>query len=415
MKHSHEQDAAMADVPVSTRRELVHKALAGGALATAGVALFSGQEAGAATTLQWVDRSAFASLNAAIASIASIGVVYIPAGAWTENVRAVIPSNKTITIIGDGIGRSVLTWNVANGGIQFNGPVAVVQNVATAVVRDLTLVTSVAGGGTALEIDAGNDGNGYYGNAYVNSVEIRSSVAGNGSPYWTNGLVLKNCWYPIVSGLWVTGSVNTTNMTAAVKITGRTVNAQLTGVNVSSANFGLLVEDSGDSTEGVTLHQAKFVLVNHGVYAETLGGAIAGLAISGIHVDSYLSGVRLWKRHQASIANSHFLKRDSASPYLGIQAVLSDDCHVNNCTFNVINGGLASDNGLIFSACQRGTATGNSFTGFDTSIWIKSDSSRCVAVGNSSQGGGVGTTAWLNQSTTSNMDTGAVGLNPWNV
>ncbi len=369
-----------------------------------------------ATTLQWIDRASYASLNAAIAAVPvnSQAVVYVPAGSWSEGVRAVVPANKTVSIVGDGIGRSVLTWTTTNGGIQFNGPSGVVQNLATAVVSDLSLVTSVANGGTALEVNAGHDLNGYYCNATIQNLEVRSSsVLSEGAPFWNQGLVLRDCWYPSVFNFTFTGSLNTRRSTSGLRLDGRCVNAHVGNLNILFAQTGIMITDSGDSTEGLTLNQSKMIYVGVGVDAQSPSGTVAGLNISQLHVDSFDAGIKLHKRNQVTISDCHLLKRDSPMSYLGVQAVECDDLHVQGCTMNV-NQGNTSDNGLVLAGCNRATAVSNSFTGFDTSIWIKDSCGRCVAVGNSSQGGGLGTSAWLNQSPTSNMDTGPVGLNPWN-
>jgi hypothetical protein len=140
-------------------------------------------------TLDWKSRADYSSLQNTINAIpdGTHGVVYIPAGTWTETDRATVPETKNVTFIGDGMDRSVLRWIVPNGGIL----VRLSSYERTSVFRDLTLETTVASGGAALEVIGNAAGSSPFKTVHITGISARPVHINNGS-YWTYGIKLNN-------------------------------------------------------------------------------------------------------------------------------------------------------------------------------------------------------------------------------
>jgi hypothetical protein len=319
-------------------------------------------------TLDWKSRADYSSLQDTINAIPdnTHGVVYIPAGTWTETQRAIVPVTKNVTFIGDGMDRSVLSWTVANGGILVN----MGSYERTSVVRDLTLETQVVSGGSALEIIGVPAGSSPFRTAHITGISARPNGINIGN-YWTYGINLSHAWNVHIDGFHYHGFNEHIDSQAGIYLGDLCVNAHVIGYHAWSVRNAIELREDAVS-EGLTITAGKWVGIETGIRARTQGNN-GGLTVVGVHMDALLAGILMDHRHLAEIIGVTIQKNPaSRNNFLGIEVQNSDWCRIQASHIQRSDEAASlSDNGIVLANSNYSIISGNNIRGFDSGIWIK--------------------------------------------
>lgn len=343
-----------------------------------------------------VNRRDFSSLQQAVDSLpsGSHSSITVPAGIWDETNRVHIPSDKTVSILGQGIDRSVLRWSSTDGGIVVN----VVDYQRSFVLKDISLETTVNGGGIALETIHPSANASPYRTVDLSALSVRPASATGG--YWSHGLVLSNAWNGRVEGFHFVGKNGTHDSKTAIFLKGTTVNFLISNFHAVWVETALRTDSAtGDISEGISLVSGKLVDVGCGVWLQKPGG---GLTLVGVHIDARDAGVVLFGRDDMELTGLSIYSRNSNPNFLGI---LIDGGWGGRIFGNVIHrasGTGSSPNGIVLTEANNFVVNGNTITGMDTAVWLKSKTRNNLIANNLSVGCG---TSILNQGT-GNSETG---------
>lgn len=225
-----------------------------------------------------------AALNAALAALTGQGGgVYFPAGKYRFNTAVTfnLPAGIfSVTLVGAGQDATELTWPGAAGGITFNHAGA----NSSVHLRDLTLSTGVASGGTALTLNLSTvvTNPGVAAASDIYRVTLRGADGYLQSDFWTTGLAIANVSDVQIDNLTVAGS--STQQGVGTTITGLPgSSAFAVEVNIAKSNYCGLATGIvyGSFVQGITVDQTNFTFVTQGIISQASEtGALVQLAVT---------------------------------------------------------------------------------------------------------------------------------------
>ena len=273
------------------------------------------------------DNSA-ALLAAITAANATGGWVVLPAGEFTFTSAVTMALTKKVGIRGAGPNATVLKWTNSSGGLSLE---YATQTLAPHV-KDLSLQTTYAGGGTALLITQ----NPALATAYsigpvVTNVEARGTAPA--SAYWAKGISLVDTWYPQLSQFTVKGKdevVLPFSMTCGVEYV-RAMGLVLRDFTMQHMTAGVL---QGGTTFGEGLNASSFEIVGVSKGFDLTSVASGSIPIQGIqngHINAYTYGLHLKNTVQGNFSGLLIYKTHlSTSAWNGIFA----EAGVDNCNID---------------------------------------------------------------------------------
>jgi hypothetical protein len=320
----------------------------------------------------------------------------------------------SVSIRGQGQGNTILFWPNVNGGLSINFTNA----LNTAHVRDLTLTTGQAGGGTAVTYTSTAHTQGI---SDIYRVEIRGDDGYNVTDYWGIGVFSHYVSNLNVEGLGFFGQGTTGAGTLhglGMQIEGApAIPDYAVQINVAKSTFqfcatGILY---GSYLQGLTVDQSNFSIVGDGIQSNgSETGILAGLAVTNSQFGLFNNGgagiLTLTTIINTQITNNFF---DMNAPGTNSVAIwLSSFNH-----FNIIGNSIGSpavanglDGILLGTATNGGSGviSGNDIFLFGTGINIGASATGVLVQGNTLEGN---TTA-ISNAGTGNTIVNNPGYNP---
>ena len=213
-------------------------------------------------------------LSAALSSLPSAGgTVYFPHGVYkfTNPVSYSVASPCSVTLLGDGMDASKLTWTTAqaSGALQFT----LTGFYSSFHMRDLTLETQAASGGIGLALACTASTQ----FVQTSSDIFRCSIRGNGgyigSTYWTYGIQLNSVNYINLDSVFFLGvTVGQSPLGRGLYMFGVAPGSGLIALvpNIDKCYFWYLFVgvEYGTYTQGMTIIQTNFLSCLYGVYGD---------------------------------------------------------------------------------------------------------------------------------------------------
>lgn len=317
-----------------------------------------------------------ADINTALASGAR-GLL-VPSGMFLSGSLLTLP-DASIAIYGEGIGISSIRFTGPGGGLS--GTLSDITRQVS--INDLSLQTSVASGGTALNL--GWPTTASWTKATFTSRNLEICPTTNASNYWTRGIVLNNAWNAVIDSPKIRGMDNTLTMTDAIALLSRSNDVVIRNPHVFFADVGVSL---GDLTEGTTIADPRIVYANYGLNAVSTTADAPFFTFYGGHVAAFIAGVNASKRSQSHVYDNTFYKRgESTSAFVGAQFQLSDDVSVHNNLTVVLAGATGTAAGTVIVSGARAKVNHNTTNGCNTCVEFQSGASDYTAVGNRRVGG----------------------------
>lgn len=323
--------------------------------------------------------------SALVSSQAEGKILHIPAGVYLLDAKLLATADKPLTIVGDGMHRSILVWTNADGGISYNGGTITQSKTNTLELKDIGLATTQEGGGSALAVAYAGGG----GTTTTVATLTRVSCYGlnDNSAYWNIGFNLDNARNSSLTNCVVIGAAsNQVAMTAAYRISdslvANPVDIILSNCQAFYCDRAVDIGDDGNgNAEGVSVIGGRYVLNNYGVYWKTLNNKPL-LHVVDSHIASRVCNVYTRKNVQGIISGNLFYVRDETTvdfTSIDVQADLSVTLDVN-ISDNVIrcNKGLVPATNGIKVEGARGLVIGNNITEPDTGVELGANSNNII-------------------------------------
>jgi hypothetical protein len=317
----------------------------------------------------------YAAIMLAVADIPTTGgKLYFPAGIYLSS-GAIVASNRPISIIGDGMGVSVLQFTSAtpNGAIDldFND---ITQNCN---IKDLTLLAGNANNGTAINLAWVLTGSSTHVSLNIKDVEITSSDGGT-TNYWTDGFIVYDAWNAVIKNINVRGA-NTKNLTqTGITLLGRSNDVRISECYFASCYYAI---KSAGVVEGLHLSHNIYIYCQKGFYAVPTTGTPPLIFISKGMFDCFEAGIDIINNGTAHIDHNFFSKRgESTENYTHI--LLNTSCNGSVITNNNMQGvgPSGTTHGIVIGANINTTIMGNLILQCDAGkgIWLTSSSTKII-------------------------------------
>lgn len=317
-------------------------------------------------------------IQAAIDHIEGIGrgSLLFPPGVYLLSSQITI-DNCDISIKGSGVDVTNLNWSNSSGGILFTDTSGIsAEDRSTFTIKDVTLSTSYASGGTALSFNYSVPATALpFGDAStvkISDVDIRGlDFYGGNTDYWTKGIEFIDAGGVYVSDCRILGVSNTAGTAGIVlkAINSSVVRTMLTGIQVQFTEKAFhIVGSSGNTVEGIYLTNYEFVACLDGIYIE--GGLVHALEISNGHIDAttncvYQNDALARGSSTFKIINNYLQIGNKWNGSYSTGNVISlDGVNYASIIGNYMLGDPAktfSQNGVLMDSCDYGSVSCNQF------------------------------------------------------
>ena len=331
--------------------------------------------------------------NAVVAALQALpaagGVVYFPPGKYLLTRRIDTPTDRHVSLRGDGYKISLVVWDCAVGGIR-HAPDAVQRGHLQ--VRGLGLQTKRVLGGYAIE-GVWPELEGWYALTFTaKDLEIRGETV---SECWTTGIKLTGGRKTVIRDVSILGLYNS-NPTKEepeeylLKTTGIHLHSaesscdyRISSVHIQQVNAAVHVTEATPEKgpEGITVEQSHMVLVGHGVVVSTHEPMtnICNSHISAVKccilsdaIGSTIIGCHLHHRRHGADGKAGagiWLKK----PLRGYQ---QRNVHIAH---NDIRGHRMETTGIIVDDHVHDSfILGNTIVDQMTGVWLRSGSTHCI-------------------------------------
>jgi hypothetical protein len=262
------------------------------------------------------------------AAITASNAVYFPAGTYLMTA-AITGGNKSLSLMGDGIGVTVLRWSQVGGlTLSFN------DTLQKLTINNMSLQAARVNAGTAISAIWPLVSSSTYPSAVLENIEI---IPTDGTThYWANGIRLENAWNGKIDNVLVRGKNNTVTMDQAIALYGRSNDFIISNVFIYFAKEAVT---TGATTEGTLWSNSKVIYVNYGgVFSGSVSAP--GLTVRDVHISSFIAGVITNNKPQTCISGCLFYKRaESTVTWVGIQYSAGSDDTVTTDNCFVLEGG----------------------------------------------------------------------------
>ena len=341
--------------------------------------------------------------TALVAAVGNNGCIYFPSGKYKFSTGSAYTFTGAgcLTIRGDGSEVTKLYWPNSAGGLN----ITAAYSTNCAHIRDLSLTTGVANGGTALNLSASySNGGGIPPTSDIYNVTTRGddyTPNTSSTDYWTIGTNISawSNWTIInLNGYSPWQSPGSSGNGVGLEIGGTGTSAYATVINVLSSSFnfytyGIALESYW---QGVTINQTNFngEVGNNGIIqAGSASGTLGTLVVSNSEF-AYYNGPQIsilsatnnmqFTNNLITQAVNSTVGINVSAPFFGFQAT--------NNMFNSVSFGSFPTGwygiGLNGSAEAGGNASGNFCLGqsgakLNTCVSLGSGTSSLTATGNS--------------------------------
>ena len=340
------------------------------------------------------DSSAFQ--NAVDTAVAQSigGCVYIPAGRYRLNSRIVktsISLPKSLSIIGDGQGVSVLSTYSSDGVFQinFSSSVEGAQNSLLMADFSIALETTSATGGTGLDLSWGVSGSNTFQAVELSGITINPNSNASGASYYKRYIKITNAWNAKINNCLVRGA-NTIPNSSLDDCVGLEIatsgGSESNPVHITDCDFyqvtiGVYVTGRIEST---ILDQC-IMLGKRGVYASP-DTTQEHLSLSNCHCSNYYYNVYAVNMERVYVHDCVFFGDNGNTDYVGIY--LGTNTPYAKIHDNFIrssdNAGHAGNGNGIVTTSSANIVHSNTFIGCATGYWMQSGTNNSTAYGNMS-------------------------------
>ena len=335
-----------------------------------------------------------AAIQAAFDAVTTPAAVYIPSGTYklTSQIAYI---NKTISIIGDGIGATTLLWDSAATSVGIKATISDVN--LRFEVRHLTFLTQQAAVGTALEIDMsgqlvpppvgaflGTIPNRAAPRGYISDLEIRgqTSAATNG---FDCGVYLKDVMKGYVSNVHVRGKYGATQSDfesqygIRLSSQGKATEVVIDTCWIFHTNYGVHSREF----EGVMVTNCNMIGVYIGVDSETTD-LLPQFDISNTHINAHRHCINFLRMRDCTITNNLLYHRSETATN-GTAMQLNACANIVVANNNIRKSANAFQmNGIVVQGnTNHSQFFGNTFINLDQSAHLFQNTATNNRIGNS--------------------------------
>lgn len=211
----------------------------------------------------------------------------------------------------------------------------------------------------------------------MEDVDIQSSLTGDDTVYWVNGIKLSNAWNAFLKNISGTGKANNADVSGSFIELGE--NCTDATIICPRGNFWTHFINMTEYSEGVEIIRPTSILCSYGVRDQA---GTLGLNVLGGHINAVIHDVALKNSHQARIS-----KLLGYMAYAGSSAnILLDDTKSCLVEGNTLISTETDVTGVKLIAvddeCVRNAIVNNHGEGLDYAVWFASGVAKNRAFGN---------------------------------
>lgn len=340
------------------------------------------------------DSSAFQKAVDAAVSLSTGGCVYIPSGRYRLNTRIVktgISLPKSLSIIGDGQGVSVLSSYSTDGVFQisFASTAEGAQNSLLMADFSVAVETTSATAATGLDLSWAASVSSTFQCVELRGITFNPNSNYSGGGYFKRYIKINNAWNAKIHECLVRGpntipsSVfdNCVGLEIATSGGSESNPIHITDCDFYQVTIGVYVTGRIEST---CMDQCIF-LGDYGVYVSP-DISQEHLSVSNSHASNKYYSVYAVNMYRSYVHDCVFFGDNGSSSYIGIY--LGADCPFGKLHDNYIRGN--SGNGIVTISASQ-IVHSNTFIGLATGYWMQSGTNNSIAYGNISYTSDAGT------------------------
>ena len=306
------------------------------------------------------------------AAITASNAVYFPAGTYLMTA-AITGGNKSLSLMGDGIGVTVLRWSQTGGfDLSFN------DTLQKLTINNMSLQAAKADAGTAISATWPLVSSSTFPSTVMENIEI--IPADGTTQYWANGIILENAWNGKIDNVLIRGKDNSLDMDQAIALYGRSNDFIISNVFIY---FSKEAVSTGATTEGTLWSNSKVIYVNYGgVFSGSTSAP--GLTVRDVHISSIIAGVITDNKPQSCISGCLLYKRaESTVTWVGIQySAGSDDTVTTDNCFVEEGGATGATVAIVMVAGERHLVSNNVGQNMDTLVEAQAGASNYTITNN---------------------------------
>ena len=306
------------------------------------------------------------------------GTLFFPRGQYILSRQLQI--GQSVFLLGEGRQLSKLIWTAANGGLRFNGGSGSIQQRKTFRAQAITFLTTIAGGGVALdlssEVPVGNVGR------TVDILECEFSQA-NPDAWWTCGIRMADIRDTSILNCEIRGKYPFPPGSRGIQITGdlpyiptgHTIDNTL----ITFVDYG--IEVTGH-VEAVILHNSAAVACNRCVVWNT-ATQHPQLTITNTHLSAFATGVELYNCSDSFIQNSLlYFRPETQTPTIGVY--IGNGSAAITLAHNTIryHEGPLPNAVVVGSGAHKIRIESNQIVNASSGVWLQSGSHDCYVLDN---------------------------------
>lgn len=314
--------------------------------------------------------------------------VVVPAGKYrfSSAIEHTFDDERSsISIVGDGADATILNWSDADGGLSFTW-----KNIANSLhIRDVSLTTSQASGGTALALMNSTKWAGYQIDTqkHVERVTFRGDDGSDVRQYWTRAVYSQAVNYINFNEIMVYGGGD--------GITKQGYGIVLSDIlGIITANFNIIGSSflqldtallTIDDPQGIAITNSTFVDNEVGIATRAGSTELQGMLISTSNFNNRRYNINLQTQvNDLQITGNTFITQEDA-PFPSYSVVLGNVARFTFVGNNLITFASVTDPALKIDQTHGwpGVVANNNFSGpFSTAIELTSQASRIAVHGN---------------------------------
>lgn len=327
------------------------------------------------------DTTAFQKALDAAVSLFTGGCVYFPAGRYRLNSLVYsdsIPLPKSITIMGDGQGVSVLSGYSVSGVFRIGFSSKTEGAQCSLLLADFSIAIETVGnsGTSAIELNWAASGSNTFQSLEVRGITINPQSAYYGSGYYPTQLKINNAWNVKVTNCNFRGT-NSVTATNGIELatSGGSESNPTRIVNCDFYSLYKCIYISGN-LEGTIIDNCTLI-GEYGLWAEP-SSTQEHICVSNTHGSCSQRAVYIRKMKRVYVHDCLFFGDNGTSSFIGID--INDDSHFSFLHNNWIR--TNNGNGMVLQGTAGHIITNNTLVGCATGIWLQDTTAQCIASGN---------------------------------
>lgn len=327
------------------------------------------------------DTAAFQKALDAAVSLFTGGCIYFPAGRYRLNSLVYsdsIPLPKSITIMGDGQGVSVLSGYSVSGVFRIGFSSKTEGAQCSLLLADFSIAIETVGnsGTSAIELNWAASGSNTFQSLEVRGITINPQSAYYGSGYYPTQLKINNAWNVKVTNCNFRGT-NSVTATNGIELatSGGSESNPTRIVNCDFYSLYKCIYISGN-LEGTIIDNCTLI-GEYGLWAEP-SSTQEHICVSNTHSSCSQRAVYIRKMKRVYVHDCLFFGDSGTSSYIGID--INDDSHFSFLHNNWIR--TNNGNGMVLQGTAGHIITNNTLVGCATGIWLQDQTAQSIASGN---------------------------------